>query len=56
MELSFPLHENMGTLFQLIYRIEKIFEEEGILHELESYTPLVPDGSNFKATTLGELS
>ena len=34
--------------------IEKIFEEEGILHELESYTPLVPDGSNFKATMMIE--
>jgi len=28
---------------QEMLRIEKIFEEEGILHELESYTPLVPD-------------
>jgi hypothetical protein len=35
-------------------RVEKIFEEEGIQHELESYTPLIPDGSNFKATMLIE--
>ena len=39
---------------QEMLRIEKIFEEEGILHELESYAPLVPDGSNFKATMMIE--
>jgi len=39
---------------QEMLRIEKIFEEEGILHELESYTPLVPDGNNFKATMMIE--
>jgi hypothetical protein len=38
---------------QEMLRIEKIFEE-GILHELESYTPLVPDGHNFKATMMIE--
>jgi hypothetical protein len=35
-------------------RIERIFEEEGIRHELEAYNPLVPDGSNWKATMLIE--
>lgn len=35
---------------QEMLRVEKIFEEEGILHELETYAPLVPDGSNLKAT------
>jgi hypothetical protein len=35
-------------------RIEKIFEEDGIQHELESYGPLIPDGRNFKATMLIE--
>jgi len=39
---------------QEMLRIEKIFEEEGILHELESYTPLVPDGRNLKATMMIE--
>ncbi|MBM3340344.1 MAG: DUF3501 family protein [Betaproteobacteria bacterium] len=39
---------------QEMLRIEKIFEEEGILHELESYTPLIPDGNNFKATMMIE--
>ncbi len=35
---------------QEMLRVEKIFEEDGILHELESYAPLVPDGSNLKVT------
>ena len=34
--------------------IEKIFEEDGILSEIEAYAPLVPDGSNWKATMLIE--
>ena len=39
---------------QEMLRIEKIFEEEGIQHELQSYDPLIPDGRNFKATMLLE--
>jgi hypothetical protein len=35
---------------QEMLRVEKIFEEDGIAHELESYAPLVPDGCNFKVT------
>ena len=39
---------------QEMLRIERIFEEEGIRHELQAYNPLVPDGSNLKATMLIE--
>lgn len=39
---------------QEMLRIEKIFEEDGIVHELESYNPLIPDGRNFKATMMIE--
>ncbi len=39
---------------QEMLRIEKTFEEAGIVDELEAYNPLVPDGSNFKATMLIE--
>ncbi len=39
---------------QEMLRIEKTFEEEGIRDELDAYNPLVPDGSNFKATMLIE--
>lgn len=39
---------------QEMLRIEKTFEEEGIVDELDAYNPLVPDGSNFKATMMIE--
>jgi len=39
---------------QEMLRIEKLFEEEEIQGELDAYNPLVPDGSNFKATMLIE--
>ena len=39
---------------QEMLRIEKVFEEAGIQDELDVYNPLVPDGSNFKATMLIE--
>jgi len=40
---------------QEMLRIEKTFEEAGIVDELDAYNPLVPDGSNFKATMLIEF-
>jgi Protein of unknown function (DUF3501) len=39
---------------QEMLRIERVFEEAGILDELEAYNPLVPDGTNWKATMLIE--
>jgi len=39
---------------QEMLRIERIFEEEGIKEELAAYNPLVPDGSNLKATMMIE--
>jgi len=39
---------------QEMLRIEKTFEEEGIQDELDAYTPLVPDGTNLKATMMIE--
>lgn len=39
---------------QEMLRVERIFEEEGIVDELETYNPLIPDGSNWKATMLIE--
>jgi len=63
---SVPLGEHVTLLFedeltvryqvQEMLRIEKIFEEDGILHELESYNPLIPDGRNLKATMLIEYA
>jgi hypothetical protein len=39
---------------QEMLRIEKAYEEAAIQDELDAYNPLVPDGSNFKATMLIE--
>jgi len=39
---------------QEMLRIERIFEDEGIRDELAAYNPLIPDGSNLKATMMIE--
>jgi len=39
---------------QEMLRAERIFEPEGIAEELESYNPMIPDGSNWKVTLLIE--
>jgi hypothetical protein len=39
---------------QEMLRIEKTFEEQGIQDELDAYNPLVPDGTNLKATMMIE--
>lgn len=39
---------------QEMLRVERIFEAVGIEEELESYNPLIPDGSNWKATFMIE--
>jgi hypothetical protein len=40
---------------QEMLRIERIFEPEGIQEELDAYNPLIPDGSNWKATLMIEF-
>ena len=37
---------------QEMLKAEKIFEADGIEEELNAYNPLIPDGSNWKATML----
>ena len=39
---------------QEMLRVERIFEPENIEDELRAYNPLIPDGSNLKATLLIE--
>jgi hypothetical protein len=61
---TLQLGENVTLIFedeltiryqvQEMLRVERIFEEEGILDELGAYNPLVPDGSNWKATMMIE--
>ena len=40
---------------QEMLRIERIFEADGINEELNAYNPLIPDGSNWKATFMIEF-
>jgi hypothetical protein len=40
---------------QEMLRIERIFESDGINEELNAYNPLIPDGSNWKATFMIEF-
>ena len=44
----------MRYQIQEMLRVEKVFTDEGIQDELDAYNPLVPDGSNFKATMMLE--
>jgi hypothetical protein len=52
--LQFESETSIRYQIQEMLRIEKIFEEEGINQEIEAYAPLVPDGSNWKATVMLE--
>jgi len=52
------LFENQKTIqyqIQEILRIEKIFEAQDVEEELKSYNPLIPNGTNLKATMLIEF-
>ncbi len=44
----------MKYQIQEMLRVEKVFTEEGMQDELDAYNPLIPDGSNFKATMMLE--
>ena len=50
--LTFMFEDETTIRYQIqeMLHIEKIFDEAGIAAELEAYLPLVPDGSNLKAT------
>ena len=52
--LQFESETTIRYQIQEMLRIEKIFEEEGIAQEIEAYAPLVPNGSNWKATMMLE--
>jgi hypothetical protein len=53
--LYFEDRMTMQYQIQEMLRIERIFEAEGINEELEAYNPLIPDGSNWKATFMVEF-
>lgn len=54
LNLQFESETTIRYQIQEMLRIEKIFEEEGIQQEIEAYAPLVPDGTNWKATMMIE--
>ncbi|MFO1220176.1 MAG: DUF3501 family protein [Burkholderiaceae bacterium] len=54
MTLQFEDEQTIRRQIQEMLHIEKIFEQEGIRGEIDAYGPLVPDGSNWKATMLIE--
>lgn len=53
--LYFEDRLTMQYQVQEMLRIERIFEAEGINDELAAYNPLIPDGSNWKATFMVEF-
>ena len=52
--LQFEDERTIRRQIQEMLHIEKIFDDEGIQSEIDAYAPLVPDGSNWKATMLIE--
>ena len=47
LNMQFESELTIRYQIQEILRVEKQFEEQGILDEIEAYAPLVPDGSNW---------
>jgi hypothetical protein len=56
--LTLIFEDRLSIQYQVqeMLRIERIFEADGIQDELDAYNPLVPDGSNLKATMLIEYA
>ena len=54
--LTLVFEDRLTIQYQIqeILRVERVFEPAGIAEELEAYNPLIPDGSNLKATMLIE--
>jgi hypothetical protein len=56
LNLQFEDERTVRYQIQEMLRVEKIFDEDGIVQEIEAYAPLIPDGSNWKATLLIEYT
>jgi hypothetical protein len=52
--LYFEDRQTIQYQIQEMLRVERIFEASGIEEELNAYNPLIPDGSNWKATFMME--
>ena len=53
--LYFEDRQTVQYQIQEMLRIERIFEADGIQEELDVYNPLIPDGTNWKATFMIEF-
>ncbi len=55
--LSLYFEDRLTIQYQVqeMLRIERIFEANAIQEELDTYNPLIPDGSNLKATAMLEF-
>lgn len=53
--LYFEDRKIMQYQIQEMLRAERIFQAEGIQDELDTYNPMIPDGSNWKATFMIEF-
>lgn len=53
--LYFEDRLTMQYQIQEMLRVERIFEPQGVREELDAYNPLIPDGSNWKATFMIEV-
>lgn len=56
LNLYFEDRLTMQYQVQEMLRVERIFEAAGIEEELAAYNPLIPDGSNLKATMMLEYN
>jgi hypothetical protein len=56
--LSLQFEDEMTMRYQIqeMLRAERIFEEDGIRAEISAYSPLIPDGSNWKVTMMIEYA
>jgi hypothetical protein len=52
--LYFEDRQTIQYQIQEMLRVERIFEAAAIQEELDAYNPLIPDGSNWKATFMIE--
>lgn len=55
MRLFFEDRLTIQYQVQEMLRAERIFEADGIREELDAYNPLIPDGTNWKATQMIEF-
>jgi hypothetical protein len=56
-DVAFSFEDRTTILYQVqeMLRVERIFKLAGIQEELDAYNPLIPDGSNWKATMMIQI-